>query len=82
MSKKNSPQGPDSVPFLMKQPIQGDMPDSMELVNRYGTYEIQPTADSQNFFPTIAQGTYDKTALGSLRRESRIQTDPEDKRNG
>jgi hypothetical protein len=27
-----------------------------ELVNKYGTYEIQPTADSDNDFPKIAQG--------------------------
>lgn len=27
-----------------------------ELINKYGTYEIQPTADSDNDFPKIAQG--------------------------
>lgn len=27
-----------------------------ELLRKYGTYEIQPTADSDNPFPTIAQG--------------------------
>ncbi len=27
-----------------------------QLINYYGTYEIQPTADSDNVFPTIAQG--------------------------
>lgn len=26
-----------------------------ELITKYGTYEIQPTADSTNLFPTIAQ---------------------------
>lgn len=26
------------------------------MVNKYGTYEIQPTADSANEFPEIAQG--------------------------
>lgn len=30
--------------------------DSFELVNKYGTYEIQPTADTDNPFPKIAQG--------------------------
>ena len=29
---------------------------SFELVDKYGTYEIQPTADTTNSFPTIAQG--------------------------
>lgn len=27
-----------------------------EAVNKYGTYEIQPTADTDNKFPYIAQG--------------------------
>ncbi|MBR2339085.1 MAG: hypothetical protein IKA63_06425 [Clostridia bacterium] len=27
-----------------------------ELINKYGTYEIQPTSDSGNVFPTIAAG--------------------------
>lgn len=26
------------------------------LVNKYGTYEIQPTADTDNQYPAIAQG--------------------------
>lgn len=29
---------------------------SFDLVNKYGTYEIQPTADTDNPFPHIAQG--------------------------
>lgn len=27
-----------------------------EQINKYGTYEIQPTADSDNQYPEIAQG--------------------------
>lgn len=27
-----------------------------DLVNKYGTYEIQPTSDSGNEFPAISQG--------------------------
>ena len=34
-----------------------DNPESpYEMVNKYGTYEIQPTAETANDFPTIAQG--------------------------
>lgn len=29
---------------------------SSEMVNAYGTYNIQPTADNDNDFPAIAQG--------------------------
>lgn len=28
-----------------------------QMINSYGTYEIQPTADTPNDFPAIAQGT-------------------------
>lgn len=27
----------------------------LEMVNKYGTYEIQPTSETDNEFPTIAQ---------------------------
>ena len=30
--------------------------DSFDLVNRYGTYNIQPTADTDNLFPLISHG--------------------------
>ena len=29
---------------------------SLDQVNKYGTYNIQPTADTDNEFPAIAQG--------------------------
>lgn len=31
-----------------------------EMVNRYGTYEIQATADTENQYPAIAQGYNEK----------------------
>lgn len=34
----------------------GEPENSVEMVNTYGTYNIQPTADTQNEFPAIAQG--------------------------
>lgn len=40
-----------SVKPIMDQPETAD-----ELINKYGTYNIQPTADSGNRFPAIAQG--------------------------
>ncbi len=36
--------------------IDGQPENSFELINKYGTYEIQPTADSGNEYPKIAQG--------------------------
>ncbi len=35
-------------------------PDSIDMVNRYGTYEIQYTADTENQYPAIAQGFNEK----------------------
>ena len=35
----------------------GGLPDTaFDMVNRYGTYEIQATADTENQYPCIAQG--------------------------
>ena len=36
--------------------VQGQPENSFELINKYGTYEIQPTCDSDNKYPEIAQG--------------------------
>lgn len=78
MSDKNKPlSGPDSVPFLEEQPIQGMVPDAFDMVNRYGTYEIQRTSNSENFFPIIAAGSYDKQRLHMLRHQTDIGNDRE-----
>ena len=39
-------------------PVIGEPENVFELINKYGTYEIQPTADTDNEFPAIAQGNY------------------------
>lgn len=39
-----------------KQIIYGQPETVQELVHKYGTYEIQPTQDSDNEFPQIATG--------------------------
>ncbi len=36
--------------------IEGMPETAFEMVNKYGTYNIQPTADTENAFPQIAQG--------------------------
>lgn len=37
-------------------PVLGQPESAFELLRKYGTYEIQPTNDSDNKFPTISQG--------------------------
>ena len=47
------------IPYVANatsQPFFGQPDDCFELINRYGTYNIQPTADTRNPFPSIAQG--------------------------
>ncbi len=36
--------------------VHGQPHDVFDLLNKYGTYNIQPTSDSDNEFPHIAQG--------------------------
>ena len=38
------------------KPVDGAPDTSFDCVNKYGTYEIQPTCDMQNKLPYIAQG--------------------------
>lgn len=46
-------------PYIVDPDVQqiSGQPDSCwDMVNKYGTYEIQPTQDSENSYPRIAQG--------------------------
>lgn len=42
--------------FINVQRKGGNPETAEEQVNTYGTYNIQPTADTDHVFPTIAQG--------------------------
>lgn len=37
-------------------PIHGEPHDAFDIINKYGTYNIQPTSDTHNEYPKIAQG--------------------------
>ncbi len=50
MNKKDNIKTPSS------NAVEGQPQTAFELVNKYGTYNIQPTAESDNEFPEIAQG--------------------------
>ena len=41
-------------------PVVGQPETCDELLHKYGTYEIQPTAEADNEFPEIAQGLAEK----------------------
>ena len=44
----------DETPMVHQFP--GNAESCFDQVNQYGTYEIQRTCDTANFFPAIAQG--------------------------
>ena len=45
----------DSTPMM--NAFFGQPESTFDLINRYGTYNIQPTCEQENPFPAIAQGT-------------------------
>ena len=56
-NQKKKPTLPSSDAVL------GQPENTTELLNKYGTYEIQPTSDSDNEFPAISQGLAENKAM-------------------
>ena len=54
MSKKDGGFPYDATPDVHR--FNGIPESCFDLVNMYGTYNIQPTADTENRFPLIAHG--------------------------
>ena len=46
----------ESKKISSANPTPGDSFDAADMLNKYGTYNIQPTANTQNLFPQISQG--------------------------
>ena len=55
-----------SVPAPSAEPVMGNPDTAEQQVNKFGTYEIQPTADSDFSYPKIAQGLPDKAKRHKL----------------
>ncbi len=54
-NKSKFPETPDRTPNTPLKPTEMGK-NVFDLLNEYGTYEIQPTADNENQYPAIAQG--------------------------
>ena len=54
--KKDNKKETDVIKEISSTAVMSQPTDSFELINKYGTYEIQPTNDSDHDFPKIAQG--------------------------
>lgn len=69
MKKENKNRNKDANRLNETRAYIADSPETpYEMVNKYGTYEIQPTADTENEFPTIAQGLPKKAKKPSISR--------------
>ena len=53
---KNNKKSKEINKEISSTAIIGEPETVFDMINKYGTYEIQPTADTDNKFPTIAQG--------------------------
>ena len=57
MNKENDKKFDGShCPTPSSEPVMGEPEDSFDMVNKYGTYNVQPTSQTENSFPHIAQG--------------------------
>ena len=54
MSKKKNRLPDEASPAA--EPVMGQPESCLGMVNKYGTYNVQDTAETENDFPTIAQG--------------------------
>lgn len=55
-NRKNKHDEDDILLTPSSTPIFGHPETAIEMINKFGTYEIQPTADTENLFPAISQG--------------------------
>ena len=69
MKKENKNRNKDAQMLNESATYIVDDPETpFEMVNKYGTYEIQPTAETEKGFPTIAQGMPKKGKKPSISR--------------
>ncbi len=71
MKRKDMGLPRDMTPTLKARFGQSD--DCADLVNKYGTYNIQPTSDTENLFPMIAPGLpeeWKRMAIGKSELEN------------
>lgn len=55
------------------EPVHGQPETCDEILHKYGTYEIQPTAESDNEFPEIAQGLAENDRKKSIDKKDTNQ---------
>lgn len=70
--KKSKQKDSEKTPVKLEisaDPVHGEPHDVFDMVNKYGTYNIQPTSDTHNSYPKIAQGLSKKANEESKRKK-------------
>ncbi len=70
---KNSAEAIDLTPSTNS--VVGQPQNTLEQINKYGTYNIQPTSDSDNSFPKIAQGLARPEVRQKMKKEDKKSRD-------
>lgn len=70
MKDKHSSKNQDRIKIdISADPIYGEPQDVFDMINKYGTYNIQPTSDTHHDYPKIAQGLSKKADEESKRKK-------------
>lgn len=78
--KKRKDRGIPYDPTPMGNAFFGSPEDCFALINRYGTYNIQPTADADSLFPMIAHGMPEAWEDFAVGKEKLEEQPPEETR--
>lgn len=61
----------DIEPSVMRKKVEDES--AVNMVNNYGTYEVQNTADTNNQYPAIAQGYNEKQVKTNCVENKRVK---------
>ncbi len=76
MKSKRNEKNFDTIDLTPSMHSPGAQPEnSIEQINKYGTYNIQPTNDSDNSFPKIAQGLAKPQNRKAMQRKKKTSRD-------
>ena len=68
---KNNDKNIDMEPSVMPKKVEDES--AINMVNNYGTYEVQNTADTNNQYPAIAQGFNKKQVKTNCVENKRVK---------
>lgn len=77
MNEENRPLPYPDNPELRVPPVPGEPVDVWDQINKYGTYEVQDTTDTDHVFPTIGPDGGWRNCLDQLNKHVKSdQTEP------